>query len=81
MSAKISVMQLQPDKSLKEIDAIHHRMSIDNLTVDKSGDIWLSKFLRNDGRSCGPMECGLAAYSLAFSEGENWEEVPYREGN
>lgn len=44
ISGKISVMELQPDKSLKEIDAIHHNMPLDNLSVDKKGDIWSAGF-------------------------------------
>jgi hypothetical protein len=44
MSAKISVMELQPDKSLREVDAIHHTMPFDNLSLDKRGDIWGAGF-------------------------------------
>lgn len=44
MTGKISVMELQPGKSLIEIDAIYHTMPIDNLSVDKNGDIWGAGF-------------------------------------
>ena len=37
---KIRVMELQSDLTLKEVDVVHVGMPIDNLSVDRNGDIY-----------------------------------------
>ena len=44
ITAKISILQLQPEKSLKDVDAIRHNMPLDNLSRDRHGDIWGAGF-------------------------------------
>ena len=40
----IRVMELQSDLMLKEVDVIHVGMPIDNLSVDRNGDIYAAAF-------------------------------------
>ena len=40
----IRVMELQSDLMLKEIDVIHVGMPVDNLSVDRNGDIYAAAF-------------------------------------
>lgn len=40
LTNKINVMELQPYLMLKEVATIHVGMPIDNLSVDRNGDIW-----------------------------------------
>ena len=37
-------MELQPDLTLKEIDVIHLGMPVDNLSINKNGDIYAAAF-------------------------------------
>ena len=41
---KIIIMELGPDKMLRQIDVIHVGMPVDNLSVDKNGDIFAAGF-------------------------------------
>ncbi|MCJ1246589.1 hypothetical protein MMC30_003798 [Trapelia coarctata] len=40
LANKLNVMELQPSLMLKEVDIIRLGMPIDNLSVDRDGDIW-----------------------------------------
>ena len=40
----IRVMRLQEDLTLKQVDVVHTGMPIDNLSVDKNGDIYAAGF-------------------------------------
>ncbi|MCJ1382481.1 hypothetical protein MMC17_005594 [Xylographa soralifera] len=40
MKSRIRVMELQQDLTLNQIDTIYIGMPVDNLSVDKNGDIW-----------------------------------------
>jgi len=40
LANKLNVMELQPNLMLKELDIIRLGMPIDNLSVDRDGDIW-----------------------------------------
>ena len=40
----IRVMKLQEDLTLKQVDTVHTGMPIDNLSLDKNGDIYAAAF-------------------------------------
>lgn len=59
---KISVFKLQPDLILKEVNIRRVGMPVDNLSVDRNGDIWAAAISK-------PLDVGSAladTYNFAF---------------